>query len=172
MVRVVVGATVGAAVVNLVINTAVGLMAARGVHRIPLWGISVQHPSVIADSLGTLISLPLLTCLIATMALRREQRAGQLPQLESVALGRLSSLANVSLGRRARRLAAITFVAIGPPMVLILLLVARSGMTHTGFVIYHVALTVVLGAIVTPVVALLAMTDAQAASPSPTKRAL
>jgi hypothetical protein len=158
--RVVVSATVGAAVVNLVINAAVGLMEARGQHRIPIWGISAVHPSIITDSLGTLISLPLFTCLICTTALHRD---GQLPKVEPAALGRLLSLAGVSLGRRAIRMAAITFVAIGPPMVLVLILVTRSGMTHTGFVIYHVALTVVLGVIVTPLVALLAM----AAGPTP-----
>src|SRR5581483_6164793 len=129
---------------------------ARGQHHIPLWGISVAHPSVITDSLGVLISLPLLTCVICTTALRRD---GQLPQLDPAALGRLSALASIGVGRRAVRMAVITFVAIGPPIVLGLLFVTRSGMTHMDFVIYHVALTVVLGVIVTPVVALLAMTD-------------
>jgi membrane glycosyltransferase len=157
--RVVVGATVGAAVLNLVINTAVGLITARGLSRIPLWGISVVHPSVITDSLGALISLPLFTCLICTAALRREQRAGQRPALAVSAIGRLSPLSRLSLGRRAWRLAAITFVVVGPPIVTILLVVARSGMTQMSFVIYHVALTVVLGAIVTPIVAVIALTD-------------
>jgi hypothetical protein len=154
--RVVIGATIGAAFLNLVINAAVALMQARGQHHIPLWGISVAHPSVITDSLGILISLPLLTCLICTAALRRD---GQLPQVDPSALGRLSALAGIGLGRRAVRMAAITFVAIGPPIVVVLLLATRSGMTQSDFVIYHVALTVVLGVIVTPIVALLAMTD-------------
>jgi hypothetical protein len=154
--RVVVGATVGAALLNLVINAAVALLQVRGQHHIPLWGISVAHPSVITDSLGILISLPLLTCVICTTALRRDR---QLPQLEPAALGRLSALTAIGVGRRAVRMAAITFIAIGPPIVLGLLFVTRSGMTRMDFVVYHVALTVVLGVIVTPIVALLAMTD-------------
>jgi hypothetical protein len=154
--RVVVGATVGAAFLNLMINTGVGLVSARGVHGVPLWGLGVVHPSVITDSLGTLISLPLLTCLICTAVLRRDPN---LPVLAPSVIGRLSSLANLSLGRRALRMAAVTLLVAGPPAVLVLELAARSGLSHNGFVVYHVVLTVALGTIVTPVVALVALTE-------------
>jgi hypothetical protein len=159
---VVVGATVGAVFLNLLINTGVGLLSARGLTNVPLWGISVVHPSVITDSLGTLISLPLLTCLICTTALRRD---AHLPQVSPTVIGRLSSLADASLGRRALRMAGLSFVAVGPPLVLVLLVAARSGLTHNSFVIYHVMLTVVLGLIVTPLVAVLALTDARRTDP-------
>jgi hypothetical protein len=52
-----------------------------------------------------------------------------------------------------------TFVVLAPPLVLATALAATHGMSHGAFVTYHVVLTVLLGALVTPVIALAAMTE-------------
>jgi hypothetical protein len=68
-------------------------------------------------------------------------------------------LAVAGTGRRAVRFAAVTFAVLAPPLVLATALAATNGMSHAAFVTYHVTLAVVLGALVTPVIALAAMAE-------------
>jgi hypothetical protein len=109
--------------------------------------------------MGVLITLPLITCLLVSAAIRREQSEQRLSLLDPGALGRLSRFAVPGAGRRAVRFALATFAVLAPPLVLATALAATHGMSHGGFVAYHVVLTVALGALVTPVIALAAMTE-------------
>ncbi len=147
------------AVINTALNLAIGLFEARGQHHVPTWGISAVHPSVTSDAMGILITLPLITCLTVSAAIRREQANRQLPRLDPAALGRLSRFAVSGAGSRGLRFAAVTFAILAPPLVLATALAATHGMSHGAFVTYHVVLAVALGALVTPLIALTAMTQ-------------
>lgn len=152
-------ALLATAVINTAVNLGIGLFEARGQRHVPTWGISAAHPSVTSDAMGVLITLPLITCLLVSAAVRREQAEQRLTLLDPVALGRLSRFAVPGAGKRAIRFAVASFAVLAPPVVLATALSAAHGMSHGAFVTFHVALTVVLGAIVTPMIALAAMTE-------------
>jgi hypothetical protein len=149
----------GTALVNLVVNSGIALFGSRGQHHIPAWSISVAHPSVMTDGLGVLITLPIITCLLVSLAVRRELMEARLGRLDPAAFGRAPFLAVPGALRRGLRFAAVTFGAFAIPLTIAMELTARSGLSHDSYVGFHVALTVILGAIVTPFIALAAMTD-------------
>ena len=58
----------------------------------------------------------------------------------------------------------MTILLAGPPLLIATAIAARHGMSHNEFVAFHVAMTVTLGILVTPVIALAAMTVSPAAT--------
>lgn len=153
-----VNALIGTAMTNLVVNFGIGLYQARGVHHVPTWSISAVHPSVTSDLLGVLFTLPLITCVLVSLGIRREQAEGKLGHLDPGVFGRWAKLTDPATGRRALRFGVTTIVLAGPPLLVATAVAARHGMSHNEFVTFHVALTVTLGLLVTPIIALAAMT--------------
>jgi hypothetical protein len=148
-----------ATLLNLAINVLLVWNQTRDGHHVVLWSISAAHPSVGTDTLGTLLMLPLITTLLASAAVHREIRRGELMRLPATALGRWSWFAVSGTRRRAIRFAVTTFVLLAVPAVDLLEVSARGGLTATQFAAYHVTFAVLLGLIVTPLVMLTAMTD-------------
>jgi hypothetical protein len=60
---------------------------------------------------------------------------------------------------RGFRLGAVTFLALALPVGLALALAFPGGLSSPHFIAFHTAFTVLLGVLVTPMVALAAMTD-------------
>lgn len=152
-------ALLATAVINAVANTAVAFFEARGQDHIKAFSISALHPSVITDGLGLLFTLPLITCLLCTAGVRREQLAERIEPMLAVPAPWVTTLARLRVLTRAVRLGVVTFLVLGPPLVLALALAAPHGLDHHQFVLYHVGLAVALGAVVTPVIAIAAMAD-------------
>jgi hypothetical protein len=148
-----------ATVLNLVINLLLAWNQTRDGEHVKLWSISVAHPSVGTDALGTLLILPLTTTFLASWAVHREIRRGAIAPLPSTAVRRWSWLAVTSTPRRAGRFAIATFVVLAVPAVDFLEIGARHGMSAHNFLTFHVIFAVALGMIVTPLVMLVAMTD-------------
>ena len=146
------------AIVNVAVTAVVAWVTVGGVHRVPLW--STEKTSMVSDSLGTLFTLPLITCLLATTAVRRDLRAGNLERISG--LGRHQPLLALLPGSRLFRgiaLGVACFGILALPVTLLLVAVDLGDLSSTGFVAYKVAFTVVLGAVVTPLVAVRAMAD-------------
>lgn len=151
------------AISNLLVNFGLGLYNSRGVHHVPAWTINAIHPGVTSDLLGILFVLPIVTSVLTSIGVRKELADGKLPQLDTAIFGRWSMLTVPSTGKRALRFGLTTIAIAGPPLLIATAIAARHGMSHNEFLTFHVAMCVTLGLLVTPIIALAAMTVA----PSP-----
>jgi hypothetical protein len=150
---------VGAAVVNFVLNAVIALLLFRHQAIIPLWG----QQSIAGDTVGTTFLLPLITCLIVTPLARHQIRAGRLPALEWTRASH-PQLGWLPRGTFARALVfgLVTAVAVAPPAIGVLNVLSVNRMSFWPFILFKATFAAVLGAAVTPVIALWAITaDAQ-----------
>jgi hypothetical protein len=142
---------------NLLINGGTAWLSAAGRTDIPPWSPPiVGGPSTITDTVGTLFLLPFITCLLVTSAVWRDRRRGTLAPLRGArtpaGLPRGTALRGVAFG-------AVCVGALAPATVAILVATDFGHPSVAGFVLYKAILGVVLGAVVTPAIALCAMTD-------------
>jgi hypothetical protein len=147
--------------INLAVNAAIAWLSSRGHHQIPLWSIPLLgKPSVAIDTVGTFFFLPLMTCLMCTTAVWQQVRTGRLPELrwDQASPSALDRLPPARL-RRGLVLGVVCTIVLAPASIVLLTLIDTEGMRQGQFVLYKGVLGVVLGAIVTPLVAGLAMAD-------------
>ena len=151
---------VGSAVVNLVLNALIawGVFGRLGV--VPLWG----QQSIAGDLVGTAFLLPFLTCVIVTPMARRQvvQRG-----LGGLGWSRASSpwlrLLPASTVWRGAVLGVACVLAVAPFLVGTLDVVGVGAMSVRGFVIFKALVAGVLGAAVTPLIALWAIAEMEPA---------
>jgi hypothetical protein len=149
------------AAVNVVLNAMPAWAAVQGLDRVPLWSVPLAGGTgVYTDTLGTLLILPFVTTLLVTTAVWRARGRGVLPPLERLP-SRLRALTLLPRARPARAavLSAATVGCLAGPAAVALAAFAPDGLASDAFVGYKTALGVVLGLIVTPLIALLAMAD-------------
>jgi hypothetical protein len=144
------------AVINVVVNGAIDLISIAGKGPIPFWGPPLVDTNTVWTIIGTLFLLPLITCVLATTAIRRDMEHGTLTPLTT--LGHADSLPETRF-RRGLLFGAVCAVFAGPPIVLVLAALGVGDLSHAQYTVWHIAFAVVLGALVTPVIALCAMTD-------------
>ena len=157
---IVLNALLATAVINLAVNTGIAWLSVKGQAGVPLWARPLSKTSTIGDTLGTLFLLPLITCMLCTTAVWRELRTGALIPLPG-APPYDRWLADLPAGRLRRGIAfgAIVFLALAPPVTAALAVIDFGTLTEGQFVAFKTAFAIGLGAIVTPVIALCAMTD-------------
>ncbi|HWC33458.1 MAG TPA: hypothetical protein VG650_01405 [Mycobacteriales bacterium] len=144
---------------NIAINVVAALIGARG-HHVVWWSSNPFKTSLLYNTLGTLFLLPLLTTLAVTRAVRREVADGVLESIGTPFASRLWTWVCVPTpGRRGLRFAVATFAALAPFDVLAVVLFGRSGVDPFHFVAIQVLYAVLLGAVLTPLIALAAMSD-------------
>jgi hypothetical protein len=147
------------AVFNLLINGGSAWLSGAGSTQIPLWAPPiVSGPSTIADTVGTLFLLPFITCLLVTSAVWRDRRRGALTPLRGTRMSALARLPRRT-ALRGVALGAVCVGALGPALVAILVAAGFAHPSVAEFVLYKAILGVLLGAVVTPAIALCAMTD-------------
>jgi hypothetical protein len=146
----------GAAVVNFVIDGAIGWLLFRGVDPVPFWG----DPSIAADTIGTSFILAFLTTMIVTTLARSRVRGGV---LTTITAARLRPRLLASLPRntflRALVLGATCAATAAPLMLLVLHLVGVDAMPHGAFLLFNASYAAVLGGLVTPLVAVAALAE-------------
>jgi hypothetical protein len=149
------------ACVNLVLNAGIALVSVIAADSVPVWSAPlVGGPSVVADTVGTLFTLPLITCLICTTSVWLELRSGRLAPLTGP--GAVRSLLDRLPARRLRRglaFGAGTTLVLGAPTIGVVMALPLDELSAPAFVVFKVAFAVGLGALVTPVIALRAMAD-------------
>lgn len=154
-----VNAIVVTAGINVVVNAAIAGVSIIGADAVPVWAVPLLGgPSILTDTVATLFTLPLITCLLSTTAVWQELRTGRLTPLRR--LGSVGPLGRLPTGRLRRGLVfgAFCTVLLAPPATLV---IANIGALGVGdFVVFKVAFAVGLGALITPVIALRAMADA------------
>jgi hypothetical protein len=154
-------AVVIAAVVNAVLNALIAWVTAANEDSVPLWAVPfAEGPSTVTDTVGTFFILPLLTTLVITTVAWHELRAGRLRSLQ---LDRESSPFLERLPKRRLRrglyLGALCTLIFGPLAVVLLVALDYGDLSVGEFVLYKAIFGVVLGLVVTPIIALLAIGD-------------
>jgi len=154
---IVINALLVTAFVNIAINGVFAWLSVRGYRAVPVWGLpGPGKTNVVTDTVGTFFFLPFFTCLMCTTAVWAEVRSGRLPRLESLSVPR--HLAHGRL-RRGVRLGAATVAVLSPIALVVLALGSFGRVGTTEFVVYKMLLGLVLGALLTPAIAILAMAD-------------
>ncbi len=147
---------VGAFIVNLVLNGLIAFALFRHLATVPLWG----DESIAGDTFATSFLLPLITSLIVTGLARREVTRGRFPtpdwrRASHPVLGRLPS------GRflRGLVLGLVCLVVCAPPTLTLLGAVGLDSMRFWPFIAFKAVYAGLLGALVTPLIALCALGD-------------
>ena len=142
---------VGSVIVNLLINGVIALLPFRGAASVPLWG----QQSIAGDTIGTTFFLPLFTCLIVTRLARGQVHAGRVEAIAGTPLG-LQWLP-AGLFWRGAVLGLITAIIVAPPALATLAVMGVTEQSFWGFVAFKAIFAAALGAVVTPLIALWAI---------------
>ena len=146
------------AVINVVVNLTIAWLGTRGARVVPLWSTPLVRPSTISDTVGTTFMLPFVTSLTCGAAVTREMRLGKILPLPHQCHGwDLFNRLPRNAASRALRLALVTLVTVSPLTLLTLVLMRFGTVSVASFLIFKVAYAVSLGLVVTPVIALTAM---------------
>jgi hypothetical protein len=148
-----------AAFINAALSALIAWGSAASEDDIPLWKAPlVGGTNLITDTVGTFFILPFLTTLVITTVVWSELQDGKLTPLARRTAGVFSRAPSTRL-RRAAYFGLICMLVLGPPAVIVLILIDVSPISVGHFVLYKAILGVLLGAVVTPPIALAAMTD-------------
>lgn len=147
------------ALINVVVNVAIDLVSLGARDSVPMWGAPLVGPSVLWTVIGTLFLLPLFTCVLATGAIRRDIRRGSVERLEPDAAHRWVGRVPAGRWRRGAEIGAFAVVVLGPPTLLLLAILGFPDLDRGQYVAWQTGYAVLLGMIVTPLIALAAMAD-------------
>ncbi len=147
---------VGPFVINLLINGLIAWLLFRTATHVPLWGQS----SVAGDTIATSFLLPLITCLIVTPIARGRVRGGHLAPLTPAAAPRWLPRNTIA---RSVVIGMVCLILFTPLTLLALEVLGIGSMTPWHFVYFKGMFAAIEGALVTPFLALWAISDA----PSP-----
>jgi hypothetical protein len=154
-----INAVVIAAFINAGLSALIAWGSAVSEDEVPLWAAPlVGGPSTIVDSIATCFILPFITTLIITTVIWHELREGRFAPLSRREAGLLAGAPPTRL-RRAVYFGLICLLVFAPPVALVVALTDFGDISVGDFVLYKAIFGIVLGAIVTPPIALTAMTD-------------
>lgn len=149
-----VGQVVLPAVINLVLNGAIGFAMFRGASEVPFLG----QQSIVGDTLGTCFFLPAITCLIVTPIVRGHVKKGAAEPLRGALPGWLEAFRR-TLVPRALGLGLAGVVVAGAIALASFALLGVESLAFGPFLGFKALFAAVLAALVTPLIALLALSD-------------
>ena len=154
----VVNAVFVTALINVVLNWLIARGAVGDRDTVSMWGAPLVEPSVFWDLIGTLFLLPLFTSALTAAAIRRDIRREALERIPPNA--EVSPrLAAPGRWRRGAAFGALAVVALSPGLLILLAALGFPELSKSQFVAWHTGFAVVLGMLVTPPLAVLAMAD-------------
>jgi hypothetical protein len=153
-----VGQVIVPTLINLVLNGAIGFAMFRGASAVPLFG----SESIVGDTLGTCFFLPAITCLIVTPIVRGHVRKGTAEPLRGALPGWLAFFQR-ALVPRALALGLAGVVLAGSLALALFMVLGIESLPFTPFLAFKAVFAGLLGGIVTPFIALLALADRPAA---------
>ena len=155
-------AFLGAAIVNALINGAIGWLQTRQTPLFPTWKV----PGVAIDLAGTAFGVTFGTCLVMPLQIRRKLAKGKLTPLPlSPRLARLAALLPPRTWRRALRLGLLSVPIFAAPVVIALGVLGVSSFARQPYVIFKAVFAAVQGAIVTPFIVRLQLAGAVPPAP-------
>jgi hypothetical protein len=148
---------VGAAIFNFIVNGAIAWLVFRAHPVVPLWG----EQSIAGDTIATCFLLSLITALIVTALARGRLGSGKLdplgwtasthPRLRLVPRGTIT---------RGLVLGVASMLTVAPLTIAVLWALGVQAMSLRTFVLFKATFAALLAAIVTPLIALWAITPA------------
>jgi hypothetical protein len=161
-------ALVATVAINTVVNAAIAWLSVAGQGSVPMWGAPLVETSIFWNVVGTLFLLPLITCVLTTTAIRADIRRGSLSSLSELRAthGWLAALPS-SRWRRGAAIGVLVVITLAPPLLLVLVGAGPGDLDQGQFVLYQTVFAVLLGIVVTPPIAVLAMADPAPAAGGP-----
>jgi len=155
---------IGSAVVNALINGAIGWAATRSLVEFPAW----KTPGVAGDLVATAFGVAFGTCLGSALQARLDVRRGKIspPTSLSPALARLMSLMPARLVVRALVVGIASVVLFAPAALVALAASGAQALAPGTFVSVKALFSAIEGAAVTPFLVLAALQDRLDARPS------
>jgi hypothetical protein len=153
------------ALINIMVNAAIDFASLGARDSVPMWGAPLVGPSVLWTVVGTLFLLPLFTCALATGAIRRDIRRGSIERIEPDGAHGWNGRLPAGRWRRGAEIGGLAVIVLGPPTLLLLAILGFPGLDRGQYVAWQTAYAVLLGMIVTPLIALAAMADPEDAEP-------
>jgi hypothetical protein len=148
-----------AAVVNAALSALIAWFVTLGEDEVPLAAVPLaEGPSTITDTVGTFFVLPFLTTLVITTVIWGEMRAGHLTRIPR-APGSFADRLPKTRARRGAVVGLLCMAVLGPLAAVVLLLADYGDISIGEFVIYKAIVGIVLGAVVTPPIAMVAFGD-------------
>lgn len=145
---------------NLVVTAGIAWLSVSSQRAVPLWGIPLMETTTFWNVVGTLFLLPLITCMLTAIAIRRDVRLGSLTSVSHLRSPyRWLGVLPPARFKRGATLGAVVAALLAPPMIFILIASDFPELTPEQFVVFQTAFAVALGALITPVVALYEMAD-------------
>lgn len=149
---------IGPFVINFLLNAGIGWAAFRHLRWVPVWG----NPGAFVDLSVTMFILPVLVCLIATGLLRVLMRAGKLPAFEGVNPSAFPAWATWLPGPlllRALGLGLLVALLLAPIIAGLFALAGVDRIGLTAFAVLKGVLCGVVASLLSPPIALRAVTD-------------
>lgn len=145
---------VGATVFNFVLNGLIAWVLFRSAESVPLWGPS----SVAGDTIATAFILPFATCLIVSRIVARQVSTGRLARLSDPTTAPLVTwLAARTPLRRGAALGLAAVVIAAVPAILWLSIGGPNELARGAFVWFKASFAAGLAAVVTPLIAWVAL---------------
>ena len=141
-------------VINIAVNFVLGLIAFSSEPFMTTWNLD---KGAAADSIGTCFFLPFITCLIATPIVRRHLATGVLSGIPSSELPRWARFMSGPVLIRAFKFGVAGITLLGGPVCAVYWLQAGESIETARFIAVKVIFAGVLGIIVTPMIAIVAM---------------
>jgi hypothetical protein len=143
---------VGPFIANLLINGVIAWLLYRNATHVPLWGQS----SIAGDTIATAFLLPAITCLIVTPLARGRVRTGRLEAASDASWRWIPR----NMLWRAVLIGLICLIALTPLTLLVFGALGVGELTPWHFVYYKATFAAIEGAMVTPFLALWAISEA------------
>jgi hypothetical protein len=148
-----------AAIANGVLNAFFAWLFTLGEDEVPkATAPLVGGTSVLVDTVATCFVLPFLTTLVITTVIWGELRNGHLTRIPRAQSSLVDRLRHRRL-RRATIIGLLCLFVFGPMSALLLVLFDYGDISVGEFVLYKAIFGIVLGAVVTPLIAMLAFGD-------------
>jgi hypothetical protein len=149
--------SIGAAIINALLNGGLGWVATLGLAEFPVWKI----PGVAGDLLATAYGVSFGTCIAAAVQARVDISRGRITPPTSLPerLAPIVAALPRRLLARAIALGVASTVALAPLILLGLFLAGQAALARGTFIAIKAAFSAVEGAVVTPVIVLAALLD-------------
>ena len=154
---------VGPFIVNLLINGVIAWLLFRKATHVPMWGQS----GIAGDTIATAFLLPAITCLIVTPLARGRVRTGRMAALDDASWRWVPR----NMVWRALLMGLICMLVLAPLTLFLLGAVGVRELSPWHFIHFKATFAAVEGALVTPFLALWAISDAPAGSAVVSQRA-
>jgi hypothetical protein len=149
----------GGVVLNFFMNGAAAWLTFPPVPSLPFW---TRGNCAAFDTLGTSFFLPLVTCLVLTPLTRRSlSPRGAVPALDRAALPSFARWLPANMLARGAALGALSMATVAHATILAGIALGAGALGRGDMALYKAVYTAILGGLVTPLLGLRALADAE-----------